>query len=73
MSSNKKTSILLLPFTIVWAIFSFVMKLTGRVLAALIGLVCIAIGIFLSVTLVAAPVGIPLVIFGILLLIRSIF
>jgi hypothetical protein len=49
------------------------MKLTGRVLAAIIGFVFIGFGIILIVTLFAAPIGIPLLIFGILLMLRSVF
>jgi len=72
-SQRKKRPILLLPFVILWSLFSFMMKLTGRVVAAVAGLAFMAIGITLSVSMVAAPIGIPLAIFGFLLLLRSIF
>ena len=72
-SQRRKTSMLFFPFVIVWALFSFLMKLTGRVLAAIIGFVFIGFGIILIVTLFAAPIGIPLLIFGILLMLRSVF
>ncbi len=70
---RKKTPIVLLPFVIVWAIFSFFLKLTGRIVAAVMGLVFMVAGIALSVSMVAAPIGIPLAIFGFLLMLRSIF
>ena len=72
-SHRKRTPILLLPFVIVWSLFSFFLRLTGRIVAAVIGLVFMIAGIALSVSMVAAPVGIPLAIFGFLLVLRSIF
>jgi hypothetical protein len=72
-SQRRKTSIVFFPFVIVWTLFSFFMKLTGRVVSAIIGLGFMIVGITLSVTLVAAPVGIPLAVFGFLLMLRSVF
>ena len=72
-SHRKRTPILLLPFVIVWSLFSFFLRLTGRIVAAVIGLVFMIAGIALSVSVVAAPIGIPLAIFGFLLVLRSIF
>jgi hypothetical protein len=57
----------------VWSLFSFFLRLTGRIVAAVLGLVFMIAGIALSVSVVAAPVGIPLAIFGFLLVLRSIF
>jgi hypothetical protein len=57
----------------VWSLFSFFLRLTGRIVAAVIGLVFMIAGIALSVSVVAAPIGIPLAIFGFLLMLRSIF
>jgi hypothetical protein len=57
-SRRKRTPILLLPFVIVWSLFSFFLRLTGRIVAAVLGLVVMIAGIALSVSVVAAPVGI---------------
>jgi hypothetical protein len=46
---------------------------TGRLVAAVLGLVLMIVGVILTVTLIAAPVGIPLGLFGLLLMLRSIF
>ena len=73
MNDPRKTPLVLLPFVLVWSIFSFTIKLTGRFVAAILGIVFMIVGLILSGTLVAAPVGIPLAIFGFLLIIRSIF
>jgi len=70
---QKRTPIVLLPFVIVWSLFSFLLRLTGRIVAAVIGVVFMIVGLTLSVTLVAAPIGIPLAVFGFLLLLRSVF
>ena len=72
-SHRKRTPILLLPFVIVWSLFSFFLRLTGRIVAAVLGLVFMVAGIALSISVVAAPIGIPLAIFGFLLVLRSIF
>ncbi len=72
-NQKRKTPLLLLPFVFIWSLFSFFMKLTGRLVAAIIGIVFMVVGIVLSGTLVGAPIGIPLVIFGFLLMLRSVF
>ena len=72
-TQHKRTPIIFLPFVIVWSIFSFFLRLTGRLVAAVIGLVFMIAGIALSVSVVAAPIGIPLAIFGFLLMLRSVF
>ena len=73
MDNQRKAPFLLLPFVLVWSIFSFMMKLTGRVVAASIGIIFMMVGLILTVTFVAAPIGIPLALFGFLLIVRSIF
>ena len=73
MNNQRKTPLLLLPFVLVWSIFNFMMRLTGRIVAAIIGITFMIVGLTLTVTFVAAPIGIPLAIFGFLLIIRSIF
>lgn len=72
-SNRRRTSILLLPFIIVWSVISFFLRLTGRVIGAVLGLVFMIAGIVLSVSMVAAPIGIPLAILGFLLMLRSLF
>lgn len=45
----------------------------GRLIASLIGLAILIVGIVLCATVIGAIIGIPLVIFGFLLMIRGIF
>lgn len=75
MSSNKKRQIpwILLPFLAIWNLVTWVLKLTGRLVAALLGIAAMALGIVLTLTVIGAILGIPLVIFGFLLMLRSIF
>ncbi len=75
MSENEEKQIpwLLWPFYAIWRIVTFVLELTGRIICALIGLALMAAGVAITVTVVAAPVGIPIAAFGFLLLVRALF
>jgi hypothetical protein len=75
MSENddKRISWLLWPFYAIWRVVTFVFELTGRIICALIGLALMAGGVAITVTVVAAPVGIPIAAFGFLLLVRALF
>jgi hypothetical protein len=64
---------LLLPFVALWKLLAFILKLTGRLVAGVLGLAFMIIGLVLTVTIIASPVGIPFLIFGLLLILRSIF
>jgi hypothetical protein len=66
-------SILLWPFTALWALLTFIIRLTGRLLAVVAGLALMIVGAVLTFLILAAPAGIPLFIFGFLLLIRGLF
>ena len=70
---DRDVPLLLWPFYAVWRLLTFILKLVGRFLAAILGLALMAIGVTISVTLVGAPVGIPIAVFGFLLLIRALF
>ena len=73
MSVNKATPWFLWPFAVVWDLLALVLKITGRILAAVLGVSLMAVGIVLIISVAGAPIGIPFVILGLLLLIRSIF
>ncbi len=72
-SNEKKTPWFLWPFKAIWDLLAFILNLTGRLIAAVLGLALMIVGGILTITLFAAPIGIPVIIFGFLLLIRSIF
>ena len=73
MITSKTVPWILLPFYAIAQLIAGILKLTGRLLAAIIGLVLLIIGITLSVTIIGAVVGIPLIIFGLMLMVRAIF
>ena len=66
-------SVLLFPFQAIWRLVTFIFELTGRFVAILIGFVLLVIGVIVSLTVVGAIVGIPLAIFGVLLIVRGLF
>jgi len=72
-NQDKQYPWFLQPLVILWEFLASILKLTGRLVGAIIGLVLMIIGIILTVTVIGAPVGIPVLIIGFLLTIRSIF
>jgi hypothetical protein len=73
MIDTKKTHWLLWPFVWIWNLIARIVMLTGRFVAIILGLVLMIGGILLTVTLVGAIVGIPLLIVGGLLIIRGLW
>jgi len=71
--TEKRVPILLWPFWAIWKLLELILKLTGRLVAAVLGLVFMIVGLILTITVLAAPVGIPLIIFGFLLILRGFF
>jgi hypothetical protein len=64
---------LLWPFYALWRLVGFVLELTGRIIAAVLGLILVMIGILISLTIVGAIIGIPLALLGLMLMARAIF
>ena len=73
MTQRSRPPFLLWPFVMLWELLAFIVRLTGRLVAGIVGLVLMIVGLVLSLTLIAAPIGIPLFIFGFLLVLRGIF
>lgn len=72
---EKKTGIscLLWPFVAIWNLVVWIVNLTGRLLAVVLGLVLVIVGIILSLTIVGAVIGVPLAGFGVLLMVRGLW
>jgi hypothetical protein len=70
---SRNTPWILWPFVAIWNLLTGILKLTGRLIAALIGVVLMIAGVTLSLTVVGAVVGIPLIIFGFMLTVRGLF
>jgi hypothetical protein len=73
MSEKNKVPWFLYPFWLIWKLVAGIILFTGRLVGAILGLVLMIVGIVASLTIVGLIVGIPLIIFGFLLMMRSIF
>ena len=71
--NRKRVHWLLYPFWLIWRLVIWIIEATGRLIGAILGLVLMMVGVVVSLTVVGAIVGIPLVIFGFMLLVRSLF
>lgn len=70
---ERDVPILLWPFHAIWWLLTFVLEVVGRLLCALIGIALMASGTAIAMTVIAAPVGIPLAAVGFLLVVRAVF
>ena len=73
MSEEKKSHWIFWPFVALWRLVTWILELTGRLVAVILGLVFMAVGAILSVTVVGAFIGVPLFLFGVLLVFRGLF
>ena len=74
--SNEKGSgvpILLWPFYAVWRLLTLILNIVGRLLCAILGIGIMIAGVVVTMSIVGAPLGIPLTALGFLLLIRALF
>jgi hypothetical protein len=72
-AGDKDIPILLWPFYALWRLLTIILEITGRIICAVLGLALMAAGVAVSLSIVAAPIGIPLAVFGFLLLVRALF
>ena len=72
-STQSNMSILLWPFYAIWRLLTFVLILIGRLVSALLGIGLMIAGVAITLSVVGAPLGIPLASLGFLLLIRTLF
>jgi hypothetical protein len=61
------------PFVALWRLVAFIFELTGRFLAIVLGIVFMIVGVIVSLTVIGAIVGIPMILFGLMLVIRGFF
>jgi hypothetical protein len=71
--SNRDVPILLWPFYAIWRLLTFVVEMVGRLVCAVLGLGLMAAGTAITITVLAAPIGIPIAVVGFLLLVRALF
>ena len=73
MTTHKHIVWILWPFYALAQLITGILKLTGRLVAALIGFVLLVAGVVLSITIIGAILGVPLIILWFMLLVRAIF
>ena len=67
------TPLLLWPLRLIFELVEWILRMTGRLVAAVIGLAIMIVGFVLIMTIIAAPIGAPMIIFGLVLMIHGIF
>ena len=72
-ANDKRTPWYLWPFVAIWRLLAGIIQVTGRLVAANLGLVLMVVGVVLSLTVIGAIVGVPLIVFGFLLVLRGFF
>ena len=70
---EKRTPWILWPFVAIWRLLTFILEITGRLVAILLGCVLMFVGVIVSLTVVGAIVGVPIALFGFLLVMRGLF
>ncbi len=73
MQTENRVPILLWPFYAIWRFLTFILNIVGRLLCAILGLALMMGGVAVTLSVVGAPVGIPLAALGLLLLARALF
>ena len=72
-STRSNVPILLWPFYAIWRLLTFMLSVIGRLLCATLGVVLMVAGVAITLSVVGAPLGIPLSALGFILLIRALF
>jgi multisubunit Na+/H+ antiporter MnhC subunit len=73
MINPKNTYWLLRPFIWLWNLIAYIVLLTGRLVAVILGLALMFVGVILAITVVGAIAGVPLLIIGVLLVVRGLW
>lgn len=71
--NRKRVPFLVWPFWAIWRLIAWIVGLTGRLVAVILGFVFMIAGVLISLTVIGLVVGIPLFIFGLLLVFRGLF
>ena len=69
----KDTPWFLWPFAAIWNLVAWIVNLTGRLVAVILGLVFLIVGAILTITVIGAILGIPMILFGLLLVVRGLW
>ena len=69
--NEKRIPWFLWPFWVIWRFLAWIVSITGRLLAVILGFVLMLAGLLVSVTVVGLIVGVPMILLGVLLVIRG--
>ena len=72
-AEERRTPWFLWPFFALWRLLTFILNATGRLVLVVVGIALMVVGWVITLTVVGAPLGIPLAILGFLLLLRAFF
>jgi hypothetical protein len=72
-STDTRVPVLLWPFYAIWRLLTFVLNVVGRLIGSILGLGFMIAGVAITMSVVGAPIGIPLASLGFLLLLRAVF
>lgn len=72
-STQSSVPILLLPFYAIWRLLTFILNVVGRLICAALGIALMIAGVAIALSVIGAPLGVPLTALGFLLLVRSLF
>ena len=61
------------PFVAIWNLVVWIVSLTGRLVAVMLGLGLLLVGGVLTALVLTAPLGIPLALFGLLLILKGLW
>ena len=71
--TDRPIPILLWPFYAVWRLLTLILNVVGRLLCSVLGIALMIAGILITMSVIGAPLGIPLAAVGFLFLIRALF
>ena len=64
---------ILWPFRALWRLLTWILEVTGRLILGMLGFILVAVGILLSLSIIGAVVGVPMILLGFLMLLRAVF
>ena len=70
---RRRTPLVLLPLVLLWRLVTGIAKLTGILVALVLGVALMVLGAVLTATVVGAVIGVPLFAVGFLLFLRGLY
>ncbi|MBX7258114.1 MAG: hypothetical protein K1Y02_17265 [Candidatus Hydrogenedentes bacterium] len=70
---KRRTPILLWPIILAWRLVTYIVKLTGILVALVLGVIFMFVGWILISSVIGALIGVPLFILGLLITVRALY